>query len=209
MRESKIDYLKQKLLQRGRELQYRIDTFKEQSEIDYNNGKELSMYDNHPAEIASETYEIEKNIALNQHQVKQFKDIQESLKNIDKGTYGICQVCGGEIPFERLNAMPTSKMCISCQEGNTMDLKDSPDRNIRPIEEEAFYPPFGRTNLDDTDYVAYDGEDAWQDVARYNKTENVALDWYDNNLYDEEKVDKNREIENITNRQYKDQLPDS
>ena len=30
MRESKIDYLKQKLLQRGRELQYRIDTFKEQ-----------------------------------------------------------------------------------------------------------------------------------------------------------------------------------
>ena len=57
--------------------------------------------------------------------------------------------------------------------------------------------------------MAYDGEDAWQDVARYNKTENVALDWYDNNLYDEEKVDKNREIENITNRQYKDQLPDS
>lgn len=207
MKKSEIEYLKLKLLEMSRKLQFRIDKFKIQNEIDYNNGKELSMYDNHPAEIASETYEIEKNIALNQHQVKQLEDIKESLKRIDRGTYGICQVCGREIPFERLNVMPTSKMCISCQEENNINMKDSIDKN-RPIEEISLYPPFERTNFDDTDHISYDGEDVWQDVAQYNKTENLTLDWYDNDLYDNKTMDKKQDIEDITDEQYKAQLPE-
>lgn len=166
------------------------------------------MYDNHPAEIGSETYEIEKNIALNQHQVKQLKDIDEALKRINRGDYGICQKCEQQIPFDRLEVMPTSNMCIICQEQNEIDTKGSKDGE-RPIEEQSLYPPYRRTFLDDTDYVAYDGEDTWQDIAQYNKTPNIALDWYDNNLYDSEKIKDRGDIEEISNRQYIDQLPDS
>jgi DnaK suppressor protein len=31
------------------------------------------------------------------------------------GTYGICIDCGGEIPFERLQAQPAALRCIACQ----------------------------------------------------------------------------------------------
>jgi RNA polymerase-binding protein DksA len=47
---------------------------------------------------------------------------QEELMAIDAartrmadGTYGICIDCGGEIPFERLQAQPAALRCIACQ----------------------------------------------------------------------------------------------
>jgi len=75
-------------------------------------------------------------------------------------------------------------------------------------EEISLYPPFERTNFDDTDHISYDGEDVWQDVAQYNKTENLTLDWYDNDLYDNKTMDKKQDIEDITDEQYKAQLPE-
>lgn len=209
MRERNIDYFRDKLL-REHELQSnKIERFEEFNEIDYNEGKELSMIDNHPAEIASETYEIEKNMALKEQQVRQLEDIDRALRNIDAGEYGICELCGQDIPFDRLEAMPTSTKCISCQDRSEVDVDRLSDRARRPVEEQSLYPPFGRSNLDETSAVEYDGEDAWQDVAQYNKTENVALDWYDNNLYDRDDLDSEDDIENISNQEYIDQLPDS
>ena len=106
MKECELKYLREKLLETREELKQKIKRFNDINEINYNNGIELSMYDNHPAEIGSETYEIEKNIALNQHQVKQLKDIDEALKRINRGDYGICQKCEQQIPFDRLEVMP-------------------------------------------------------------------------------------------------------
>lgn len=161
MREHQLQYFRQKLLKKRANQENIIRRFDEMNEIDYNKGKELSMFDNHPAEIASETYEIGKNMALKQQQVKQLKDIDEALNNIDNGGYGICRICGQIIPFERLEAMPTSKLCIKCQDEREIDISSAPDVNRRPVEEQVLYPPFGRTTVDDTDDLAYDGEDAW------------------------------------------------
>ncbi|NMA95761.1 MAG: yteA family sporulation protein [Clostridiales bacterium] len=175
-----LDYFRQKLLDDKRAQLRQIEDFDEMNKIDYADGKELSMIDNHPAEIASETYEISKNMALKQEQVMHLKEIDEALQNIDTGQYGVCKGCGKDIPMERMRLMPTAIRCVDCQKDNEIIT------GSRPIEERSLYPPFGRTNLDETDDVAYDGEDTWQDVARYNKTENKALDWYDNNWYDNE-----------------------
>lgn len=38
--------------------------------------------------------------------------IQTALNAMDEGTYGECIVCGKEIPFERLEAIPTALTCI-------------------------------------------------------------------------------------------------
>ena len=32
------------------------------------------------------------------------------------GTYGVCEMCARTIPFERLRAIPTARLCIVCEE---------------------------------------------------------------------------------------------
>ncbi|MBW1990928.1 MAG: RNA polymerase-binding protein DksA [Deltaproteobacteria bacterium] len=41
--------------------------------------------------------------------------IQAALERIEDGTYGICEICGGEISEKRLRARPVTTMCISCK----------------------------------------------------------------------------------------------
>ncbi|WP_022671281.1 TraR/DksA family transcriptional regulator [Hippea alviniae] len=43
------------------------------------------------------------------------REIEESLYDIEKGTYGICKRCGKEIEIERMKAKPTAKYCIECR----------------------------------------------------------------------------------------------
>jgi len=38
--------------------------------------------------------------------------IDEALNRIDDGTYGTCAACGGEIPPERLAAVPYATLCV-------------------------------------------------------------------------------------------------
>lgn len=42
--------------------------------------------------------------------------VDDALKRIEVGTYGICESCEEEIDKERLAAMPFTKLCLSCQE---------------------------------------------------------------------------------------------
>ena len=42
--------------------------------------------------------------------------IDNALKRIENGTYGICESCDEVIDKERLMAMPFTKLCLSCQE---------------------------------------------------------------------------------------------
>jgi DnaK suppressor protein len=41
--------------------------------------------------------------------------IREALDRIDAGTYGYCDLCGGEISDKRLKARPVTTMCIACK----------------------------------------------------------------------------------------------
>jgi DnaK suppressor protein len=42
--------------------------------------------------------------------------VEGALKEIDDGTFGLCAQCGDEIPMKRLEAVPWSPYCVSCQE---------------------------------------------------------------------------------------------
>lgn len=46
---------------------------------------------------------------------KALHDIDEVLRKIKEGTYGICEECGEEISEKRLSVIPTASFCISCQ----------------------------------------------------------------------------------------------
>ena len=41
--------------------------------------------------------------------------ISQALTRIEEGTYGICEVCGGEISIKRLKARPVTTYCIDCK----------------------------------------------------------------------------------------------
>ena len=39
-----------------------------------------------------------------------------ALERLVEGTYGRCEVCGGEIERPRLEALPEAVRCLACQE---------------------------------------------------------------------------------------------
>jgi len=53
-------------------------------------------------------------ILLNQK--KELEEINEALKRIEEGTYGICDMCDEPIQIERLKIKPYAKYCIICKE---------------------------------------------------------------------------------------------
>ena len=71
-----------------------------------------SSSDNHLADTASETYERELDEGLEDDAREQLRQVDEALARLDAGTYGICSVCGKEIPVERLEAVPWTTLCI-------------------------------------------------------------------------------------------------
>ncbi|WP_101846396.1 TraR/DksA C4-type zinc finger protein [Halobacillus sp. Marseille-P3879] len=91
---------------------------------------ELSQYDNHPADSGTELYEREKDMALLEHAEQELEDISDALDKIEKGTYGVCEVSGKNIPVERLEALPTAR---------TLKEYSTPQRvpDDRSIEEEV------------------------------------------------------------------------
>jgi DnaK suppressor protein len=49
------------------------------------------------------------------HQLDELKQIEEALRKIREGTYGICDMCGINIPIGRLKAKPFAKFCTECR----------------------------------------------------------------------------------------------
>lgn len=70
------------------------DHFQLEKGLDHESTGELSSYDNHPGDDATELYEREKDLALNKHLEKEYEEIVEALERIHEGTYGTCSVCG-------------------------------------------------------------------------------------------------------------------
>lgn len=53
---------------------------------------------------------------LNSNQRTNLKMINEALKRIDQGEYGICQACSKEISLKRIEALPFAVYCVKCRE---------------------------------------------------------------------------------------------
>lgn len=65
-------------------------------------------------ENAQEVTEFEKLKAIEFNLEKKLAEIDETLKKIDQGTYGVCQTCSQTIEEPRLKAVPTAALCASC-----------------------------------------------------------------------------------------------
>jgi RNA polymerase-binding protein DksA len=75
-------------------------------------GEQLSAADNHLADAATETYERELDEGLEEDARGQLRQVEKALGRIESGEYGRCEICGKEIPVERLEAVPWTTLCI-------------------------------------------------------------------------------------------------
>ncbi|MEO1497745.1 MAG: TraR/DksA C4-type zinc finger protein [Planctomycetota bacterium] len=72
----------------------------------------------HMAELGSENFEQEFNLSVLETEEDTISAIDDALKRIEAGVFGICTVCGEPIPKQRLNAIPYTPMCVRCAEAN-------------------------------------------------------------------------------------------
>jgi len=68
------------------------------------------------ADQASGNNEVHSQLKLKQTDAKILQAIEEALWRIDKETYGICRDCGEKNAPARLNAIPWTRVCITCKE---------------------------------------------------------------------------------------------
>ncbi|MHA6253047.1 TraR/DksA C4-type zinc finger protein [Oceanobacillus sp. CAU 1775] len=162
---TEITSLEKQLKQRETELMNQLkDHFGQKYEFSKEVSGELSNYDNHPGDLGTELFERSKDLALNEHAEKELEDINEALHAIEEGSYGICSECGKDIPYERLEVVPTTDRCVEHTEKNG-DTRD------RPVEEEVLNPNITHSRDGDEEQNAYDEEDAWQEVSRYGTSD--------------------------------------
>ena len=163
---------------------------------------ELSFYDNHPADIASETFEVEKGRALEANEMSLLDKINDALRAIDDGTYGKCKACGKDIDKERLEFLPYAVNCIKCQD--SISAVKTYNSNQRVVEESVIGKTLAHSyQHGDKDEIGFDEEDSYQAVGRFNEIKNAPEYDYD---YDDKSYVQ--EVDRISNSAYKNQLPD-
>lgn len=75
-----------------------------------------SAFGMHQADAGSDAYDRDFALSLLAKEQDAIYEINEALKRIDSGTYGICEMSGELIPEERLEALPFTRFTVACQE---------------------------------------------------------------------------------------------
>jgi DnaK suppressor protein len=79
--------------------------------MENNSGRQGDM-----ADQASGNNEVHIQLKLKQTDAKILQAIEDALRRIDDGTYGVCRDCGEAIAPARLDAIPWTRVCIACKE---------------------------------------------------------------------------------------------
>jgi RNA polymerase-binding transcription factor DksA len=73
-------------------------------------------YDDDLVDVATETFEREKGLALESSVQGMLQMVEDALRRARTGTYGVCDGCGRLIDMNRLRAIPYARLCIKCKE---------------------------------------------------------------------------------------------
>ncbi len=76
---------------------------------------DLSAYTIHMADMAADTYERELSMNIVSSEQEILYQIDDALKRLDDGSFGVCQQCTQPITMSRLKAVPYASLCIDCQ----------------------------------------------------------------------------------------------
>lgn len=74
----------------------------------------VARVSNHPADIGTDSFELENAVQLLTTEGQLLEDIDRALDLIERGGYGRCENCGKAICRARLQAIPWARLCLAC-----------------------------------------------------------------------------------------------
>lgn len=72
-----------------------------------------SVSQDESARLKNQTREVDS--VLTTLDAQELSRIDRALEAMDEGTYGLCDECGCNIPFERLKIEPMTQHCVACK----------------------------------------------------------------------------------------------
>jgi len=78
-------------------------------------GSEASAFGMHQADAGSDAYDRDFALSLLSQEQDALYEIEEALKRIELGTYGVCEMSGKPIAHARLEALPFARLTVECQ----------------------------------------------------------------------------------------------
>jgi DnaK suppressor protein len=78
-------------------------------------GSEASAFGMHQADAGSDAYDRDFALSLLSQEQDALYEIDQALKRIEMGTYGVCEMSGKPIPRARLEAIPFARFTVQCQ----------------------------------------------------------------------------------------------
>lgn len=74
-----------------------------------------SAFGMHQADAGSDAYDRDFALSLLSKEQDALYEIEEALKRLDSGNYGVCEMCNKTIPQSRLEALPFARFTVDCQ----------------------------------------------------------------------------------------------
>jgi DnaK suppressor protein len=73
-------------------------------------------YGNHMADDATEAFEQAKDLSVRTRLEDTLHEVEDALRKLELGNYGVCESCGIKIDWARLEAKPEARLCIKCRQ---------------------------------------------------------------------------------------------
>ena len=94
-------------------------------------GSEASAFGMHQADAGSDAYDRDFALSLLSQEQDSLYEIDEALKRIDTGAYGVCEMSGKPILHARLEALPFTRYTVECQ--SEIEKKNRYSRVRQPV----------------------------------------------------------------------------
>lgn len=76
---------------------------------------DLSAYSFHMADAGTDNFDREFALSMVSNEQELLNEVNDALKRLENGTYGVCEMCGKPIPKARLDAIPWTRYTVECQ----------------------------------------------------------------------------------------------
>ncbi|QSR84750.1 TraR/DksA C4-type zinc finger protein [Methylacidimicrobium sp. B4] len=78
-------------------------------------GSEASGFGMHQADAGTEAYDKDFALSLLSQEQDALYEVEEAIKRIETGRYGVCEMSSKPIPLQRLEAVPHARFTVECQ----------------------------------------------------------------------------------------------
>ena len=111
----RVNQFRKRLLEERARLRASLERMDTRGDELVDAGAEEGDFDDAASDAATETLDRGTDMALEENLRSLVEELDAALEKLEKGTYGICDNCGGPIKLIRLERLPYATMCVECQ----------------------------------------------------------------------------------------------